>query len=340
MTGITTILSNCKNFLECAIRSDGKTSLLTHNESNAAKGILILLIVLGHNKYLMSGGWSNLFLYSFHVYAFYFLPFLYDFRNSGLKKLLKKNLIRLYVPYSAVFLLLILITTFYGKTPSLKDGAMAYVCGSQFLLYNNLGFGSFLWFIPTMFSILFYRWIYYNIGFRYRCVMLAASAICLIGFAYVIPAFVYTWIYSPMCLTVALGMILPAVCLREFCKRLKYPVLAMAFFSLTVAMMVIYPLKDEYGITYLTINRLICPILIFSFLLSIRKFLAGHKILIDFGKESFKIYLIHIFIYNAIYLLLDRYNPGIYTGIAVYCIGFAGAYMISKIPLLRYVFPH
>lgn len=336
---LSSLYLNTKDFLQSAVENDAQDSLLSRNESNAVKGLLICLIVLGHNKYLMQGGMSNLYLYSFHVYAFYYLPFLYNFKHVGIGQLLRRNFIRFYVPYTVIFALLLCIGHITGHLSSLRDTAAAFICGSQYMLYNTLGFGSFLWFIPTMFSVLLYRWIYYNLGVKWRYGMLILSGICLIGFAYMIPTYVTTWIYSPMCLTVALGMVLPAVILREVFRRLEYAPMALAFFMLTVALMIVYPVKDIYPDTYLTINRLICPILIFSLLLSIRQFLSKKQIFIDLGKESFKIYLIHIFIYNGIYLLADRYSPGIYAGFAVYIIGLSVAYAISKIPLLRYVFP-
>lgn len=335
----STLYKGTKDFLQSAVGDDARVSLLSRDESNAIKGVLIMLIVLGHNKYLMQGGMSNLYLYSFHVYAFYYLPFLYDFKRVKVGQVLRRNFIRFYVPYTLIFALLLCIGHATGHLPSIKDTFIAFICGSQYMLYNTLGFGSFLWFIPTMFSVLLYRWIYYNIGIRWRYGLLTLSGVCLVGFAYMIPEYVMTWIYSPFCLTVALGMVLPAVILREIFRRMEYAPVALAFFLLTIVMMIVYPVKDTYPNTYLTINRLICPILIFSLLLSTRKFLSGKRIIIDFGKESFKIYLIHIFIYNGIYLLADHYTIGIYTGTAIYAVGLSVAYGIAKIPLLKYVFP-
>ncbi len=328
-----------RDFLGSAIRSDAGASLLTHRESDAIKGFLIILIVLGHDKYVQMGGMNNLFLYSFHVYAFYYLPFLYDFRPTRLMPLIRKNLVRLYVPYTLVFALLFAIACVQGKMPGAEGTVLAYVCGSQMLLSKCFGFGSFLWFIPTMFSVLVWRWIYYRLDIRWRCVMLVASGVCLVGFAYMIRWYVATWFYSPLCLTVALGMVLPGVILREICTRLKAQVATMAFFLLVIAIMVIYPVRTEYHLSYLTINRLVCPVLIFSLLLSMRGWLAGSKWLVEFGRLSFRIYLIHIFIYNAAYMVLDRQNPGIYVGLCVFAVAFVGAWLLAKIPLMRYAFP-
>jgi len=134
-------------------------------------------------------------------------------------------------------------------------------------------------------------------------------------------------------------MILPGVLLREILKRLNVNVAILSFFSLVIAMMIFYPVKDIYYMTYLTINRLLCPILIFTILLSTRQFLSRSNLLIDFGKLSFRIYLIHIFLYNAFYIYLDKYSPGIFFGLGIFiaCLGIT--YIISKIPFMKYVFP-
>ena len=53
------------------------SSLLTRDESTGTKGLLIFLVVLGHNSLAMEYTGLYSLLYSFHVYCFYILPFLY-----------------------------------------------------------------------------------------------------------------------------------------------------------------------------------------------------------------------------------------------------------------------
>ena len=63
---------------------DFNLSLISRRDSSVLKGILILLIILGHNSILMNNygeGESSLifkYLYHFHVYAFLMLPSLYN----------------------------------------------------------------------------------------------------------------------------------------------------------------------------------------------------------------------------------------------------------------------
>ncbi len=327
------------NWCRTALSDDARTSLLSHAESDGIKGLLILLIVLGHNKYVMQGGMSNVFLYSFHVYAFYYLPFIYDFRNESWKRLITKNLRRLYVPYTLIFLLLTVLAYMQGTLGSLTDIGVAYVCGSQCALGQSFGMGSFLWFIPTMFMVMVYRKIYYALPSTWRWAMMCVSLISLVGFAYLCSWYLYLWWYAPMCMVVALGMIFPAVCLRKVCTTITADKIVVPFFLLFLSMMIFYPMGNNYPYTYLTVNRMVCPILIFTMLLSARHLLARNKWLVDFGRMSFRIYLIHIFIYNAIYKFADAYSPGIYDGLAIFGATFALSYRISKISFLKYAFP-
>ena len=61
--------------------------IVSREESNAIKGLLILLIALGHNS-ILSFAWDGCepveayfhrnWLYQFHVYVFFMLPFIYN----------------------------------------------------------------------------------------------------------------------------------------------------------------------------------------------------------------------------------------------------------------------
>lgn len=72
--------------------------IVSREESNAIKGLLILLIALGHNS-ILSFAWDGCepveayfhrnWLYQFHVYVFFMLPFIYNeqpYRKGNLRK--------------------------------------------------------------------------------------------------------------------------------------------------------------------------------------------------------------------------------------------------------------
>lgn len=317
---------------------EAKGSLLQRDESNAVKGLLILIIVLAHNKYLMQGGFSNRYLYSFHIYSFFLLPFLYNFKPVSLTGLAWKKFKRFYIPYTASFLLLIGIVALQNRTWNVPQLLLTWICGSQRLFTDSLGIGSFLWFIPTMFSLLFIRWLYYNSGKTGRMILLLLSAVCLIGFAYLLHPFLIIWKYSPLGCFLAMAMLLPAVICRYCFTLLNAQCVNLLFFVLVIAIMIVYPLSD-YSYTYLTINRLFCPVIIFLFILSMREYLSCNGLLIDMGKYSFGIYLIHIFIYNAFYRVLDgAAETGLFTGILLFCVVLSISYFIARIPFVKSFF--
>lgn len=320
------------------LKDNAEVSFLQRDESNAVKGLLILIIVLAHNKYLMQGGFSNRYLYSFHIYSFFLLPFLYNFKATSLKKVIWNKSKRLYIPYTVAFLLLVGIAVFQNRILDTPQLFLTWLCGSQRLFTDSLGFGSFLWFIPTMFSLLMIRWMYYNSGRNIRLLLLLLSAACLVGFAYLFHPVLIVWKYAPFGCFLAMAMLLPAIICRYWFTRWDEQFVKLLFFILVIAIMIVYPLPD-YSYTYLTINRLICPTIILLFILSLRNYLSSSKLLIDIGKHSFGIYLIHIFIYNAFYGVLDKLaNVNLFVGLGLFCVVFALSYFSSKIPVVKSFF--
>lgn len=95
------------------------------DESNSIKGLLISLVVLGHNTIFSSIVPESIyyFLYSFHVACFFILPFFYDLKGEntvmgGVIKYFK----RLYWPYVWCFVLLSILNQLfigYGVLPDL-----------------------------------------------------------------------------------------------------------------------------------------------------------------------------------------------------------------------------
>ena len=140
---------------------DVNKSFLTKEQSTIIKGILILLVVLGHNGILMgkaqhlSVNSFNDFLYTFHVYAFLFLPFLYNIPEQSICRI-KKNFIHLYKPYTVFFIILLIAFWVINKSFDVPGVVYAYISASEPVLKQYVG-ASFLWFLPTMFSLLILR---------------------------------------------------------------------------------------------------------------------------------------------------------------------------------------
>ena len=127
-------------------------SYLTHDESNAIKGILILLIALGHDIPFvkMTDSWMVMvWLYLFHLQDFFLLPFLYPLKPLDRKRL-ANLLIRFYLPF-IVFLIPLLTIQLLRKqpTPSLYQLPIVFVGGGALFLRKYIG-TQFLWFLPAM----------------------------------------------------------------------------------------------------------------------------------------------------------------------------------------------
>ena len=71
-----------------------ETIYLTRDESNIIKGILILLIVLGHNHFFLSG-----YISTFHVPIFFMISGYLFSNKKGYKQFIKSKFDSLIKPY-------------------------------------------------------------------------------------------------------------------------------------------------------------------------------------------------------------------------------------------------
>lgn len=317
------------------LKSQPENSLLTNQESVAMKGLLILLVILGHNTYLMTDMYAYRFLYAFHVYAFLYLPFLYNHRKEKISRCIVKNLIRFYIPYSFVFLILIVIYLKTAQNVDYMNIFLSYISGST---HRFLGFGGFLWFVPTMFSLLIIKQLFYRANTICRYLLLSISFFCLICFSF---GYLGIWqIYQPFRCMTAMAMLLPAVVSRYFIESNKVVLTNLYFLFVVIIAFIIYP--GNYYYEYTILNRFILPVFMFLFLYNQRKSLVSLKYLMQIGKNSFPIYIFHIFIYQCFYWLIDKYMGGgtLYWGIIIYILTIVISYTISKIKVVQLLFPH
>lgn len=142
---------------------------LSRSESAAIKGILMFLIILGHNALFTSyfKGSFN-YLYTFHVLCFFVLPFMYGKREQiTFKESFKKNFIRLYYPYILFFITFCLLSKFINakefdlnkmiipaafSNSNLIQIIGALFTGNKYLIDYCTSF-QYLWFLPVMFSM-------------------------------------------------------------------------------------------------------------------------------------------------------------------------------------------
>lgn len=125
---------------------------LSRESSDALKGVLMLLVALGHNHVLcpntVAGGWAG-YLYTFHVAGFFILPFFYRRQARMSWAYVRDLLVRHWVPYAWVCLLCWLAYSVFSWHFSFGwEHVWAFLQGTQSPIRQHFGF-VFPWFLPT-----------------------------------------------------------------------------------------------------------------------------------------------------------------------------------------------
>lgn len=140
-----------------AIPSQSRVTL-SRDQSAAIKGLLIILVVLGHNHFfgeVFSYG-NYKWLYSFHVALFFVLPFFYLEHEFSWQRVWT-NAKRLLWPYTWMFGMLFLVDCLVLNEAPVDSGLFnTFVTDNFYTLRRYTGF-QYLWFLPTMFSMLCFK---------------------------------------------------------------------------------------------------------------------------------------------------------------------------------------
>ena len=127
------------------------SNILSFEQTNRLKGLLILLIVFGHISQLLEQiGSLHATLYSFHVVAFLLLPFLFN-KDLLTSTNIKKNLRRIYVPYTIFFIISLVAFSLMQHHFDPLSALRSWVIGSSYFLKIDTGFRIF-WFFPALLS--------------------------------------------------------------------------------------------------------------------------------------------------------------------------------------------
>lgn len=133
--------------------------LLTKNESTFIKGVLIALVVLGHNSILSSNfPLLRQLIVPFDVTGFFLITFLYGYNNIDFFSHFKKLIKGILPMWSLVFIVYTLIYFLWSKNiPSVEEVSVAYALGGN-ATKEVLGFHLF-WFYPAFFYFSIFKWI-------------------------------------------------------------------------------------------------------------------------------------------------------------------------------------
>lgn len=267
---------------------------ISKQDSASIKGFLTILIVIGHNHIVAPKNSPLMaYLYTFHVVCFFILPWLYDNKKELTTKNIGNIIYRNWIPYIIFFVFSLgVFTVLEGKHPDMSGLLSAFIIGSQKLLKENVGV-LFLWFLPTFctFSILKTtsdnnKWI------KYLFIILSLMT------------FFLSWVeaewmrnHLPFGIFTATKFFVYGILTtsllqwREWTKYIgaaTFIVLSYLYFHNHIG----------YGI-------MLMPITGFMFILSILPILKM-KWLRAIGNYSLPIYLTHVFIYNALELVIPH----------------------------------
>lgn len=155
-------------YLQHSHRAKGTApSLLTREQSEAMKGVYMLLIILAHNIFFTSLTQEQnvmSFFYMFHISGFFMLPFLYGSKGLSWRGL-ADNAVRLLWPFLIfTFVLYIGVWVVYKQNPfDLSDLGQIFLHPTSSTLRRFIGYQA-LWFLPAMFMAM----VVHNLYFRFR----------------------------------------------------------------------------------------------------------------------------------------------------------------------------
>ena len=311
---VATVLSD---FNGQPISMEENRAYLNREQSECIKGILIILIVLGHNHILcpntVSGGLME-YLYTFHVAGFFILPFFYQSETKTSWTKAGNTIIRCWVPYFWICLCCWLSYSIVSHHFEFGfNHIVAFFQGTQTPIRRSFGF-VFPWFLPTYCSLS----IMLLVAKKYQFVFVLQA---LLGCATFMMSWMEFYIFKntvPFGAGLALNYFASGAITFAIHRYVKYGRYIGAF--VFVALSVCWWLKLPLGVLYHFM-----PATFFLLLLCIAP-LIDHKWLQMLGKHSLGIYLFHVFFINALERLLP---PDLWCGWLIFPISLLIPMMIS-----------
>lgn len=235
---------------------------------------------------------------------------------------------KLYVPYTWITMVCILIVIFLGKNLNCTHVILAWIVGSQWITSQYIGF-HFLWFLPTMFAVLVMRDVYFNLGSRGRGVMLLLL-LCFYIAELVGIRFGYLN-YLPFNLLGATRYALVGIISRNIieytgAKSLRHRFVKYCVFLLFLVATILFFITDSTTndtscLKFLSsILSISLPAIFGCFIIWYQK-LGDSRFLQLFGRYSLEIYLFHVIVYNVLLICVQRFvSPNLFIGIVLYAL--------------------
>lgn len=192
---------------------------------DSLKGVLILLIILGHN-YFFSQHFPLWFaaLYNFHVACFLLLPFLFSMEEVGFERF-RDRIVRALAPHVA-FLVVALVAYFvlYVEKDSQivaewgRKVVLALLVQNEGVLNDAAGFRHF-WFLPAMITLMCLLYMHDRGGLAFRRFFLVVASLLHLGIG-MIPSYILN--YIPWGLPIVSFLLLPGLLVRWIRENIRW----------------------------------------------------------------------------------------------------------------------
>ncbi|WP_410795592.1 acyltransferase family protein [Parabacteroides sp. FAFU027] len=308
----------------------------SREESEAMKGVFIILIVMAHNTLLIptSSPLQNYF-YQFHYFSFFILPFLYPRSSLTLQRTIN-YFIRFYVPYFWFFL----VTYLAYSVVWLRNGfdliqfLSVFWRGEISQIKQVTGF-HFLWFLPAFFIFSLLRDIYSTSGKIVRILLFSISILVHFSAYLGLPSYAQLRLWIPLgivqslflfpmgVISVSILRYVPRFRLRadhESIHRIYAGCLALLVFAILS-----FDFMENPGLGAATyseeIRNILLAVFFFTLIYIFRREFSRIRLLRVLGKYSLEIYLFHLFIYNGLMYLVhvSGWTESLFMGLIILC---------------------
>lgn len=307
--------------------SSFKEKSINKNDSLAIKGLVIILIILGHNKLLSCEHLPFLFgyLYSFHVGVFFILPLFYDIKKAHrIREHIPNTFVKLFIPYIILYTFLFVLNRFMNISWSISDVYMYFI--GMFSVDPNVIYktsnAQYMWFVPSffIFSVVLYclkRNKYDTIKF-----ILPISLVL-----YFLGDFINNLLFRlPLYLTISFGSLI----IVENIKTAYIKILSVTSFAVLSVVIINGYLQPKGWV------HLVMSISFFLIIYSYREIFGKMPMLKEIGKYSFPMYLFHFLIYNTLVLILPH---TFLSSSIILILTISLSYIISWV-IMKYVRPY
>ena len=347
---------------------NSSTSYVSRNNSTWIKGLLTVLIILGHNMVftIPSNDYGIMsYLYTFHIQGFFILPFLYGIKNDKYTFHSAINTVtRFYWPY------LILVTIFmigYGSLTNFSNCNLDNILRLYILCSGNsikqmCGIQIF-WFLPAMMSLVLLKELFYRNGAAVQISLFILSILYIGSSIYsntsyeIKDMWQHTISSIPFGGGYALQMLAPGIILRRITENIEYRqwhkkslIISIICFLIGTTLYfkhVAFTIgKSDLNIVYAALQN-IMPIIFIVLIQSALQYanIKEYNVMLKIGEKSLYIYLISPFI-GYIFFFICQYFGILYWWVGVLIwplitlISYYAAKFLVRGNIERIIFPH